>query len=519
MNSLIISTECPSCGASLDFTEGSNAVKCGHCGSNLLVTGRKQILSYYVPPKLEERRAIAEAVKVQRDRGRNGFVGVKAHLYFLPYYRMTGQDLGLEKALTKSKNEDSEISEDYEDGGSSWMTGYNSPSVLDEGHSFSDAAGEALSFLIDKTLGMRSGNPRGSLPRQNFGDPANQDDRTTETCGKGGLPPYRGSLYEIGEVFLNDRYIEKNFIACDLHGIGLYSLGVRPAVLKLELFRKAALDSIGKTVSPDLSPEAAESVGLKTASNSASLYRKVIGKVLSIIYFPFWVIEMENQGKIIVTIIDAISESVIKADADPSIYKSLNREAADSSPTIINFRPLICPNCGWDLPVRPDDSIFFCGGCGRAWQISGNRLSEVSYHIAEMGIPVKEANIKYLPFWILMRSPNKERPFKYFIPAFRYRRLKFLLDIALQVSRLQPSYSIIDLQQPNMSGCYYDSEDAFLMAQFTQSILASERIEKFKTGDDLSITESALAWLPFEMHGEYLTSSIGGLNIPKGLLL
>ena len=47
---LVVSTECPLCGAPLDFTEGSNAVQCLHCRSNLLVTGRKQVLSYYVAP-------------------------------------------------------------------------------------------------------------------------------------------------------------------------------------------------------------------------------------------------------------------------------------------------------------------------------------------------------------------------------------------------------------------------------------------------------------------------------------
>ena len=38
MSHLVVSTECPLCGAPLDFAEGSNAVRCQHCRSNLLVT-------------------------------------------------------------------------------------------------------------------------------------------------------------------------------------------------------------------------------------------------------------------------------------------------------------------------------------------------------------------------------------------------------------------------------------------------------------------------------------------------
>ncbi len=517
MNSFIVSTKCPSCDAPLDFSEGSNAVKCGHCGSNLLVTGRKQVLSYYVAPRLEERRAAAEAVKAQRDRGRDGFTGLKAHLYFLPYYRMTGQDLSCEKAPPKPKDVDTENETGLDEDGPSWKFEYHSSSsVFDAGLTLPEAAGKALRFIVDMSLGKRSGDERSSL-FMNPKDLDEQENRAAEAYfgAGGGKPACGGSLYENGEVLLNCRYVEKNFIACDLQGVGLYSLGVRPAVLRLELFRREALDSFGKTVSPGLGPEAAESVGLKTAFNPALLYRKVIGRVLSIVYFPFWIIEMQSRGKIMVTIIDAVSQTVIKADADSAIYDSLNPAAGDA-PAIMDFRPLICPNCGWDLAVRPEDVIFVCGSCGRAWQINGSRLNEVSYHVIDLGNSRKEAKLKYLPFWILTKSGGTA-PFKFFIPAFRDRRPGALLDIALRLSRLQPAYSVIDIK-PDLSGCYYDSEDAFLMAQFTQSLLASESIEQFKTGDDLSITESVLAWLPFELQGNFLTSPVGGLNIPKGLL-
>src|SRR5512141_2090251 len=106
MNRLVISTECPECSAPLDFSEGSNAVTCGHCKSNLLVTGRRQILSYYVAPKLDERKASALAAMAQRNLGNAQFRTLRSQLYFVPYYRMTGQDFGWEEPLAKPVKEE-----------------------------------------------------------------------------------------------------------------------------------------------------------------------------------------------------------------------------------------------------------------------------------------------------------------------------------------------------------------------------------------------------------------------------
>ena len=56
-----VATECPLCGAPLDFLETKNAVRCGHCRSNLLVTGRRQLVSYIAPLQSDARAALATA--------------------------------------------------------------------------------------------------------------------------------------------------------------------------------------------------------------------------------------------------------------------------------------------------------------------------------------------------------------------------------------------------------------------------------------------------------------------------
>jgi len=565
MDNLIVSAECPSCAAPLDFTHGSNAVRCGHCGANLLVTGRKQLLSYFVAAKLGERRAVAEAMKVQRDRGLGEFSDIKAQLYFLPYYRMTGHEFGWEKPPVRRLDEEIEkaMGEDSEDSLLWAGGGKESFRAFDDGTSLLDAAGKLLGIALNKFKGKDAGEEKGdtgksssrgkekiigpkaagemqenkpdlniSVSKRTFVRMGTGSSSETKTgfnisvsrkvsggMGTAGLPEGVGSLYELGELLLNDRYLEKNFSACDRPDAALYSLGVRPAVLRLELFRNSVLESLGKVVGPELSAQTAEEIGLKTAVNKAALYRKVIARVLSLIYFPFWVVEMKSRGDISVAILDAVSGSVVNPDAGASVYNTLDRTQG-GEPRVAAFRPLLCPNCGADLPVRPEDSIFFCANCARAWQICGSELCGLEYRIADSGNQDK-GEIKYLPFWILKSGPDKDRPFNFFIPAFRYRRLKFLLEIALRLSRLQPQYSVAGHKAAELLGCCYDSDDAASLARFTQAVLISESVKEFRSdlAESLPLSEASLTWFPFRIQGMYLVAPFGGIRIPINLLM
>jgi DNA-directed RNA polymerase subunit RPC12/RpoP len=522
MNRLVIATECPSCGAPLDFTEGSNAVTCQHCRSKLLVTGRKQVLSYYVPPRLEERRAVAMAVMAQRNMGRSDLRGIKSQLYFLPYYRMTGQDFGWEKAPQKHMPaEEGYLEGDEKTGSLNWMMeepeGF---SLFKDTSSLLDTAGELVSFLFRKAAGNHTPeSPPGPAGTGEIPPKQGKMNHAERSDGESNVRLTRGSLYEKGEVLLNDRYIEKNFLACDLQGVGLYSLGVRPAVLRLELFNSKILKALGKVVSPSVNPETAESTGLRTAADPSRLYRQVIGKILSVIYFPFWVVETRSGDKPLLTIIDAVSQAVIKKDASPSLYQILDGPLS-AEPKIIGFRPLTCPNCGWDLPVRPDDSIFFCGSCNRAWQICGSDLCEIGFRVADLQAGENNEQVTYLPFWIF-HFGGEQTP-RFFVPSFRYRRLKFLLDLGLRLSRIQPDVVFLDpIKEVELFGCYYDREDAGLLACFTNLMLSSEKVDDFSGNQkqQSSLPEATLIWLPFRIQGEYLFLPFGNINIPKNLLV
>ena len=389
MNCLTVTTECPSCGAPLDFTEGTNSLKCLHCQSNLFVTNRKQVLSYLVEPKLDEKLASALAVKEQRDLGRNELRSIRAKMYFVPYYRMTGQDLTWEEAEKTTASDD----DDTADGDDPWGIRRRSESYvefrLEVKRDIINNAAELFGKLSGKVFNKESDRSEKQPPLPDLQkEQLELSEKPTVyskriQIGTGESKGMKTGQYLNGDLALNDRYIEKSFLACELHGLVVYSLGIRPSVLKLQLFSKKAIGSNAHAVSPALDPKNAESIGIRTGLNQAHLSkqvsRQVIGRVLSLIYFPFWVVQTDCCGKESISIIDAVSKAIIKTDAPKALYNVLDQEIK-VDPEVAGFRPLVCPNCGWDLPVRPDDCIFFCSSCNKAWQISGSLLQRGPLH-------------------------------------------------------------------------------------------------------------------------------------------
>jgi len=96
-NRLLVSTQCPTCGAALDFGEGSNCVACAYCRSNLLVTGRRRLLSYAVTPRVEARDAFAIARFAEPTTAAPLRVG-EPRRFFLPYYRFRAIELRWQRA-------------------------------------------------------------------------------------------------------------------------------------------------------------------------------------------------------------------------------------------------------------------------------------------------------------------------------------------------------------------------------------------------------------------------------------
>lgn len=460
-NRFLVSTECPTCGAPLDFSEGTNALQCGYCNSNLLVTGRKQVLSYALMPQLDERHAVSLVGRARRERGELGRVR-KRQLYFIPYYRLTGHDLRWE----------AESASDSEDVGSG-------------------------DLLTEAALRLKGFQPREFMR---------------------------------SDLQLRDRYVEKNFIACQLKGASLYSLGMRPAVLPLTLFHKATLEALGKIVRVTISAEEALDRGLQTVGPQQLVYRQVLGRMLSVIYAPIWVVEAEQHGKISLALVDAISQSIYTLDAEPALYQILDQSLRTDLHTV-GFRPLVCPNCGWDLPLQAEAIAFPCGSCGKMWLLDKADLIETVSEVATLAQHERHPSNHYLPFWKVQTSLPESPAFSFVLPAFRYRRLKLLVDLAAHLSRIRPTCAVSEtagekgekeeICYTSLAACFYDPDDAIRMVHFICSGMAAQSWygAPLPVEEPFSTRQISLLWLPYWKQGAALNDPLTGRRLPLNLLI
>jgi LSD1 subclass zinc finger protein len=439
MSQLVVATGCPSCGAPLDVSEGANAIRCGNCHSNLLVTGRKRVLSYYVPATVKAAAAHALA-KSQHAVAQI----VRADLFFIPYYRLTGHDFG-------------------------WQGRAAEPAPDD------DASRNALVALF------RDEHAEGRALAASI------------TVGRLSI-----QMAEPGPVQLVDRYVEKSFVARELRDFTGYSLGVRPQALRVGLVRPGTLAALGKAVGVSLDVEAAMTRGLMDGAAARIVHRAVLARILSVIYFPYWVVELEHGGESWLTLVDGVTESIAQARAPLSLRTALDVGPAAELPTA-GFRPLVCPNCGWDLPVNADDVVFFCASCEKAWQLHGTEMTEVAHQIAAVaGVD----GAVYLPFWQLAHSC---------VPAFRYRRLKALATLTTRLSAKPLRYEGFTGTRPQLRGCFYDAADAALLARFVAAGAGNASADE--------AGGATLVWLPFKRESQSLVDPFTGMGLQASLLL
>ena len=339
---LTVSTNCPNCGAAIDFGEGTNALECDHCRSRLLVTGHGRVLSYFVSPKLDAPLAISIARFAETETAGPLRTG-EARLVFLPYYRLTAIDLRWQRPEPERREEPPDPS-DY----------------------------DPDNFRIAALMAR--------LAEQDLAD----------------------------DIECRDRAIERNFLAIDFPSPALYSLGMRPNALRLELYRCEALASLGSLVGAEMTVDAALEIGRKTGEGPDVACRAVVGAVLSIVYFPFWFVEIRRPQSRSLTIVDGVSQAIVERGLRAELLQRLGRPAT-GSPSVVGFRPLVCPNCGWNLPVEPEHVIFYCGSCSRAWRIVGDDLVEMTHRFAGPRETITETDRRALAVLGASRDDRRRR--------------------------------------------------------------------------------------------------------------
>ncbi len=329
------------------------------------------------------------------------------------------------------------------------------------------------------------------------------------TAGRGPADLADG-LDEGGPTFAS-RVIERNFVARDT-GVVPHSLGVRPTALQLRLFDRGEAREGTVLVPADLTPREAQERALGIAGDDTGI-RERLRVVLQIVYFPFWMMPIADRGVERVAVIDAVTGTIVRDDVEPAEVAKLS-DGRPRRVRTLGFRPLACPNCGWDLPFRPDDLLFQCSSCERGWLARGDRLEPVVFSVAASAV---EAAC-HLPVWKLGADEDGAAVFA---PAFRCRRLKALFDLGARLTRQAAPIARTDEIPKGLAGCALDQEDARALARFIAAGISQEAA-RGAVRPELPTTVDAVAaelvWLPFSSDGYALRESTTGAPIPRRLL-
>jgi LSD1 subclass zinc finger protein len=490
---LSVATTCPACGGSLEFPHGSTAVRCGFCGSSHLVTGHGRTLSYVIPERIDLPGAVERALERLKQKGGEWQVR-EATLFFVPYHHFTGQDLF-------------------------WC-------MEEEGVSGGDV-GEERGFRAHPLVGHGLESFLGSLE---------------DTPGLG-APRLTEKRFELAT-----RHIDRTLPALDAPGLKVFSLGLRPEVLKLSLFQKEAVLQRGQVSPVQAKGEELERQGYAPARPEGIVARKVIGRTRSIIHFPFWIIEAAARGgqEGVIVVVDGVSGDVTNDAAPPGLLDSLVARDGNHFDTV-GMRPLKCPDCGADLPVQPRDVVFFCSECGKAWYIRETELLQVPY----TAIPRKgpAAGGEYFPFWVMearvdsggeaignkydlsrlapgLRVPqeaDRQIPLRFFVPAFRIDNLNILSRLAGNFTRTQPVWQGEELPRGTAParGCFISPEDVLELAPlilFSLVPKGNKRALKYALEAKIAVKGAELVLVPFTRSVMDYTDEVVGQSIPIAAL-
>jgi predicted RNA-binding Zn-ribbon protein involved in translation (DUF1610 family) len=289
---------------------------------------------------------------------------------------------------------------------------------------------------------------------------------------------------------LAERAIERNFLACAWDGLGLYSMGVRTTALRLELLRADALPDGARVVAVETPAPDALAHALKMTEPDVLAQRAVVGGVLSLVYFPFWVCSLGTAAACRFAVVDAVTGALVTADGPPHLRERLSATAAPVV-TAIEPRVLLCPNCGWDLPEDPDAVVFYCVPCTRAWALADSRLVPIAHAVVPAPDGCASA-IEHHPLW-LVDAPDAPPAFRHlYVPAFRHRARRQLLTLATTLTRKASVPADTDCTPAAATAAYLDRDDALAFARFVAAGIDARRAPAIVLG------EPRLVWWPFE---------------------
>lgn len=440
---LAVTTRCPSCTGRLEFAEGTSSLQCPSCGSPFLVTGRRRVVSYLVRAEID---APAAAAIAGGDPSGGG--PATAELWYVPYYRFTGTELRREREAAPTAGR----------GGPAdprWLAAWPIAFAL--------AGGEAPELFASPRDVEELWRARPDALR--FA--ARRVERTLRASTAEIVPP---------------------------------SLGVRSGQLRVALLHDGVPLADARVVAPAVSAEKAFREALGSPRRDELLRREIVARVLSLLYYPFWIVARPEPDAGRLAVVDGCSGAIVCGDASREERAALGADAPFGG-GVLPLRPHVCPNCANDLPVAPADVVFHCDSCDRAWLVEGDRLEPVAFAVGEPPARVSERAIDYHPFWEVPHGAGGERSL---VAAFLRGSLRRRSELAAALTRRSDR---LDLGGTGghgrrvLRGCAIDAADAAAIAGL---LGAGDRTSgapllprRHRSSSELGPERPRLLWLPF----------------------
>lgn len=126
------------------------------------------------------------------------------------------------------------------------------------------------------------------------------------------------------------------------------------------------------------------------------------GKVLSIIYYPFFAVSLNLKDGPASMLVDAVNRRaarLVKGTGPDSLLDKISVPVKTGvKARTVGFMPFCCPNCGWDLDFLPDNKVHVCGKCNQAWSEKKGSYRKTKYRLV-MPPPNFRMAFTYMPFW------------------------------------------------------------------------------------------------------------------------
>ena len=195
---------------------------------------------------------------------------------------------------------------------------------------------------------------------------------------------FKGTLFSCGSDMIRNRHMDLSHSAIK-GNLFPGSLGLRSQSLKLKFVDP---EIKGRFLSADLSSKSAFKIFQDRFTSELPqpvYFQEYIGETLSLIYSPVYMNDVLH---------DAVINRAIGTNPDGPDISELAGGKIDWR---LDFLPILCPDCGWNLEGDGNALVLACRNCDTLWMPVKKTLKKVSF---EFDVPNAEP-VTYLPFWTI----------------------------------------------------------------------------------------------------------------------